>query len=187
MGRFDEAITEVTIARDLDPLSLINILNVAMRLYYARAYDAAIDQAEIACEMESGFYMSHMVLGYALAAAGLFDESINALETSANLAGDAAMEPLAVLSYVYNKAGRPAEAEGAGRKLDFLEAKGLSLSPLLRAYVPLGSGDYDSAMDLLEQAYVERDLNLAWNFQDPFFDPLRSLPRFRQLKQQMNL
>jgi len=186
-GRFDAAIAEVTKARDIDPLSLLNILNVAMRLYYSRDYAGAVKQAAIVRDMEENFYMSHMVLGYALAAGGKYDQSIQELETAATLAGDGAMEPLAVLSYVYIQAKRPAEAEGAQKRFDALGAKGVSLSPLLAAYIPLGHGDYDSAMNLIEQAYAERDLNLAWNFQDPFFDPLRKLPRFVRLKRALNL
>lgn len=186
-GRFDEAIAEVTKARDLDPLSLLNILNVAMRLYYSRDYDGAIKQAAIARNMEEDFYMSHMVLGYALAAKGSYDEAIQALETAATLAGDGAMEPLAILSCVGNLAQRTADAERAEKSLDALAARGIALSPLLRSYIPLGRGDYDAAMDLIEQAYAERDLNLAWNFQDPFFDPLRKLPRFVRLKRQLDL
>ncbi len=186
-GRFDQAIAEVNSALDIDPLSLINILNVAMRLYYSRDYDAAIKQATVARDMEEHFYMSHMVLGYALAASGSYQQAIEELETAASLAGDGAMEPLAVLSYVYNQAGQPTEAADAERRFEALGSKGMSLSPLLRAYIPLGRGDQEAALSLIEQAYSERDLNLAWNFQDPFFDPLRTHPRFVRLKKQLRL
>lgn len=186
-GRFEEAISELTKARDIDPLSLTNIVNVAMGLYYARDYDGAIDEAKIARGMQNDFYMSHMVLGYALAAKGSLDEAASELETAAALAGDGAMEPLAVLAYVYNRAGRQSDAERAISRLTASAAKGMSLSPLLRAYIPLGRGQYEEAMNLIEQAYAEHDLNLAWNFQDPFFDPLRYLPRFAKLRKQMNL
>ena len=186
-GRFDEAIVEVKKALAIDPLSLLNILNVAMRLYYARDYDGAIKQATIARDMESGFYMSHMVLGYALVAKGMFSEATVELETAVSLAGDGAMEPLAVLSYAYNQAGSTNGAQNAEARLEALGAKGISLSPLLRAYIPLGRGDLQSAMDLIEQAHKERDLNLAWNFQDPFFDPLRHSERFMKLRKNLKL
>ena len=186
-GRFDEAIREVNEARNIDPLSLLNILNVAMRLYYARDYDRALREAGIARDMEENFYMSHMVLGYALAGTGRYPEATYELETAARLAGEGAIEPLAVLSYVYNRAERPGDARNAEKRLRELDASGIEISPLLLSYIPLGSGDYSAAMDLIEQAYSQRDLNLAWNFQDPFFDPLRSLPRFQDMKKAMNL
>lgn len=41
--------------------------------------------------MEKGFYMSHLVLGYALAATGSFHPAGEELETAARLAGDGAL------------------------------------------------------------------------------------------------
>ena len=109
------------------------------------------------------------------------------LEESAKLAGDAAMEPLAILAYAYAREGRLAESLDAESRLRKLMDKGLAVSPLLRAYVPLGRGDLDAAMTLIEEAYAERDLNLAWNFQDPFFDPLRKNPRFLALRKKLGI
>lgn len=44
-----------------------------------------------------------------------------------------------------------------------------------------------TAMPPIEMAYAERDLNLAWNFQDPSFDPLRKTPRFVPLRKKLGI
>jgi TolB-like protein/DNA-binding SARP family transcriptional activator/Tfp pilus assembly protein PilF len=186
-GRFKEALAEVKLAKDLDPLSSINILNVAMRCYYARYYDEAIKEASVVRDLAPDFYMCHMVIGYAQTAQGRYAEAAATLEKSAELAGDFAMEPLAILAYAYARAGRPEESRKAEDRLTRLTEKGMSVSPLLRAYVPLGRGDLDAAMGLIEEAEAQHDLNLAWNFQDPFFDPLRSTPRFVALRKRLGL
>jgi len=186
-GRFDEAIAEVRLAKELDPFSNINILNVAMRYYYARAYADAIREASIVRDGEPGFFMSYLVIGYAQTALGRYAEAAATLEKSAELAGLGAMEPLAVLAYSYARAGKLEESRNAEARLRKMVDGGQVVSPLLRAYVPLGRGDLDAAMDLIEEAYAEHDLNLAWNFQDPFFDPLRGTPRFVALRKKLGL
>ena len=51
----------------------------------------------------------------------------------------------------------------------------------------LRSGDKESAMQCLEKAYVENDLNLVLIKINPWMDPLRSDPRFHALLKKMNL
>ena len=50
----------------------------------------------------------------------------------------------------------------------------------------LDAGDYDLAMDWLEKAYEEYDPNMPY-LGVPFYDPLRSNPRFQNLLRKMNL
>ena len=48
------------------------------------------------------------------------------------------------------------------------------------------AGNYDLAMDWLEKAYEEYDPNLPY-LGLPYYDPLRSYPRFQEILRKMNL
>ncbi len=49
------------------------------------------------------------------------------------------------------------------------------------AYVYAALGEADAAFEWLEKAYERRQLTVTWIRVDPFFDPLRSDPRFEDL------
>ena len=55
----DEAIKQIQIAADLDPLSLIIATDHGHLLYLGRHFDAAIDQFQRVIEMDQGFVMAH--------------------------------------------------------------------------------------------------------------------------------
>jgi TolB-like protein/DNA-binding SARP family transcriptional activator/Tfp pilus assembly protein PilF len=186
-ARHADAIAEVVRARDLDPLSVLNGVNVAARYYYARQYDKAIAEARTDQEMEKDFYMAPMMAGEAYAAEKDYPRAIAALRQAAELAGDWGMEPLAFLGYLYGVLGRADEARDIIKSLDAMEDKGSAIAPFLRAEPLLGLGETDKALGLLEKAYDEHDLNLVWNFQDPILDRLHGEPRFVALKKRLGL
>lgn len=57
MGRFDEALAELTRAQELDPLSIEKIAGVGDILYHQRQFDRALEQYRKAHDMDpnSGF------------------------------------------------------------------------------------------------------------------------------------
>ena len=72
-------------------------------------------------------------------------------------------------------------------------AKGVPDAGTKRVFLPYGiawcyldAGDYERAIDWLEEAYEVRDPNLPY-IGDPGFDPLRSDPRFQDLVRRMGL
>jgi TolB-like protein/DNA-binding SARP family transcriptional activator len=186
-ARHADAIAEVVRARDLDPLSALNGVNVAARYYYARQYDKAVAEALADEKMDPGFYMPAMVAGWAYTALKDYPRAIAALTRSANLAGDWGMEPLAFLGYVYGIQGKSGETRDVIARLDAMEEHGSIIAPFLRAEPLLGLGELDKVFGFLGKAYDERDLNLVWNFQDPILDRLRGDPRFAALKKKLGL
>src|SRR5687768_5764225 len=71
--RVPEALREIRLAQELDPLSLIINTDVAELLYYARQYDDAIRQAQKTLEMDSSFALAHRVLALAYEQKGMFE------------------------------------------------------------------------------------------------------------------
>jgi hypothetical protein len=61
-----------------------------------------------------------------------------------------------------------------------------SIMPLVIALRYRDAGDYDRAIDWLEEGYEVRDRGLPY-ISSPLYDPLRSDPRFQDLLRRMNL
>ena len=62
-----------------------------------------------------------------------------------------------------------------------LAAQDQYLPPVQRAFVHLGIGEYDEAIQLLEQAYKERSWFLIFIQIEPWYDPIRNDKRFNDI------
>ena len=60
LGRHEEAIREIKIARNLDPLSPRISANVGLHLYFARRYDQALEELNKALEVDPNHRNSHI-------------------------------------------------------------------------------------------------------------------------------
>jgi TolB-like protein/tetratricopeptide (TPR) repeat protein len=183
-GRTDEALAWVQRARELDPLGGAGITplgGVAITngfiLFYARRYDEAIRELR-------NDDPDHWYLGLALIANGQPDEAITVLEKA--LGTDRNPAVMGVLVRAYAHAGRRREAL---RLVDELKRRQqtsyVAAPPFVNAY--LGLGDNEQALAWLERAYEEQSNMLQLIKVHPFFDPLRSDPRFVDLVHRVGL
>ncbi len=181
LGRYEEAVASIDRALALDPLSELVQVNRAARYCHARRYDDALTATRALQDLDPDFYMSHLVEGWVHAAVGDFDRAIPALERSYELSGHSDHDSLAHLAYVCARKGDEERSQEILGSMLTERADGRYVSPFFLATVYLGLGDRDQALELLEQARVEHDLNLVWNLPDPILDELRDEPRFRDL------
>ena len=65
LNRLPEAIDQVKKAQEIDPLSRMINTNVGTMLYWARQYDAAIDQYDQALNLEDDFWYAYWMRGLA--------------------------------------------------------------------------------------------------------------------------
>ena len=183
-GRTDEALAWVQRARELDPLGGAGITPVGgvaitngFILFYARRYDEAIRELR-------NDDPDHWYLGLALIANGQQDEAITVLEKA--LGPDRNPAVMSVLVRAYALAGRRKEAL---RLLDELKRRQqtsyVAAAPFVNAY--LGLGDNEQALAWLERAYEEQSNMLQLIKVHPYFDPLRSDPRFVDLVHRVGL
>lgn len=198
--RFDEAIREARKARELDPLAVSLDTTIGVLLYMARQFDSAIKQLHEALEMDSNYLLAHQSLGESYTEKGMYKEAIAEYEQAmhllgfsvdgifankvSNLSGDG-ISFVARLGYVYGLSG---ERSNSRRVLGFLDTlpKQTFVSPVLRARIHLGLGEYDQAITLLEKAYESREGELVWLGVSPIYDPIRSDPRFQKLQQRIS-
>ena len=179
LGRFDEAVEEAQVARDLDPLSLIVSTNVGWVFFRARRYDEAIAEYTRGLALDHTYLQAHMRLADAYLAVGRFADAISEGETVARLAN---RSPAEVMMMERNKllAGRPNEFE---RRLDELiasAANGYS-SPATIANAYFAVGRNDEGFLWLERAYRERSNNMAYLGVEPVYDGVRDDLRFKAM------
>jgi serine/threonine-protein kinase len=179
MGRMEEAIAEIKLAHELDPLSLIVSTVVAWVYYRARRYGRAIDQCQRALELDPNFAVAHHLLGWIYDQESRYEEAISEAEKSVELSGRSPLM-MASLGYAQAVSGRSWDAREI---LDELKKRGEDgyVPPYDVALVYMGLGQMDQALRWLEGAYQERYGWLVYLNADPIWDRLRKEPGFTSL------
>jgi tetratricopeptide (TPR) repeat protein len=181
-GRTDEAVEWVKRARELDPVEITGV-NVAWILFQAHRYDEAIQETRDVLAVRPNDGLG--TLGFALLGKGQAQEAVPVLEREVALSkGSPATEGILVRAYA--QAGRRADAERLLGELKRRRETGyLPAAALVNAY--LGMGDKEQAFVWLEQAFKEKSNILQFVKTHPFFDPIRSDPRFVDLQRRVGL
>jgi TolB-like protein/Tfp pilus assembly protein PilF len=185
MGRFEEALSEIEKARELDPLSLAINIGVGHVLYLSGQYDRAIEEYQKAVELEPGFMATHVWFGRPYLEKGMFGEAIAELEIAVKLSGESTIA-LAMLGHGLASAGRTEEAMQILEKL-----KEKSQSQYVPSYwiavLYNGFKDREQVIAWLRKALEERSSWLVWSNVEPRFAWLRDDPEFAALMGAMNL
>jgi len=180
--RAAEALAEARLAVDLDPLSrYINTQAAWVPLHLGR-YDLASQQARQALELFPDALHAWNVLGQCELARHRFPEALAFFQKAATISQDPIT--LSYVGHTYARLGDRAEAE---KVLDALLSKAQDhyVIPRSLLWIYIGLGDFDRAFDLIEERFERRDGFLWWLRSVPWFDPLRSDPRFSALVQRM--
>lgn len=178
-GKFSEAEKWMARAIELDPLSPVLQLSLAVLAYYKRDYPLAVEVAGDVLLLHPQFSIAHYFRGLALEQMGRMDEAIDTFKKSVALAVWST-ETMSALAHAYAVSGRTETALSSIAALES-EATRRYVSPSLLAQAYVGLGEVDRAMELLEQAKAMRTADLVWIGVRPTFDPIRNDPRFRQL------
>ncbi len=184
-GRSDQAISEIKLAHELDPKSLIINANLAWVLYLAGRYDEAIAQAQKTIALDNTFAVAHGYLGQSYLAkhdfANALPELQQALVLSKNETGFKAE-----LANAYAITGKKSEAQAILRDL-LAQASKQYVSPYNIAIIYVGFDERDEAFRWLDKAYDERSVRLINIAVHPRFVSLRSDPRFAALVKRIGL
>ena len=182
-GRLNEASVEIKVAKDLDPLSLVNNTVLGQNLYFLHNYDEAIEQARKTLELDN-FAYAHYVMGSAYEQEDILEQAIIEFQTATTL--DANPVYPAGLGHALALAGRRREAR---KLLD--EVKTLSIERNVAwneiAVIYVGLDEKDKALAALETAYKRHSSQLNWLKVDPRFYRLHNDSRFQDLLLRMRL
>ncbi len=184
-GNLREAMEEISIAIELDPLSPAILKDKGMTLYYARDYDGAIEFAEKALELDPQTVTAHRLLSLAYLAKGMFTEAIAENQLWSDTIGSR-IDGQIGLAQCYAGKGEKAKAADLVRAL---ESGGALTGNQYRALALVHAtlGDPDQAFAFLERGFEERAEALATLKVDPKVDPLRADPRFTLLLKRVGL
>ncbi len=180
MSRFDEAIAEAKRAVSLDPLSLRMNLRLGWAYMIARRYDEAIDQYKKTLELDPNYIQARLYLAWSYTLKGMYPAAF----AEYNAMGEYGSTNNFV-GFLYAVSGRRGDARKLVEKMRRLSAQ-QHMDPYNRAIPYAGLGDRDNAIMLLNQAYDERSAEMPQLKVEPFFDSLRSDPRFQELVRRMN-
>jgi TolB-like protein len=175
---YRRAVAEAELARELDPLSVLLRSSFGYVLLWSRRHDRAIAESRAALEMDPNCLLAYYVLGLAWLAKGSFEDAIAVFLDATHRFGDT--YSLGCLGMAYGLAGRQAEAREALAELE-RRADSQAVSPATFAWVYIGLGDNQSALDWLEKAVAQHHPSVLWLRCSPPFDPLRSEPRYAEL------
>ena len=185
MGRHEEAIREISIAVELDPVSQTIVKDQGMIYYYSRHYDLAIEKATMSKALDPDFLNVYRLLSLCYQAKGMFDKAIEQHHLWAQRMRNEVKSNVA-LAQIYAASGRKEEALDlisamtTGDILTGNDFRGMSL-----VYASLG--DADTAFEWMEKSVAKHEESLVSMGVDPKFDPIRSDPRFAVILAKLGL
>jgi tetratricopeptide (TPR) repeat protein len=169
LGHFDEAVAESMRAVELEPTSVLYNRNVALNLYYARRYDEAIAQSLKTLELDPNMMTAYRWLAKSYEQKKLYDQAVEAWLKTAEFGPEVA----AAFREAYATSGwKGFWRKSLDLKMERAKQGRISLEALAETYARLG--EKDQAFASLEKA--NRPLNA-----DPFWDDVRSNPRYTDL------
>jgi TolB-like protein/Tfp pilus assembly protein PilF len=181
LGRNKQAIKEMLLARDLDPLAPRKNADVGSIFYYARDYPRAVEELKKSIELFPEHTGNYIRIARVYCQTSQYKEAI---ESILPYAKQPEFGP--ILAYAYAISGNKDKAqEILGNILKNLSQQYFSPSYIAEVYIALG--DRKQAFFWLEKAFSEFGYNLGRLKVDPEFDPLRSDPRFTELLRKTGL
>jgi len=184
-GRVAEATAELQRAAEREPRSPASAMAHARALAIAGEHGAAVSRARAALALDSTRSDSHLALGALQLHAGERSDALRELRTAL------ALDPrsIAALGLLGHTQALIGDRESATATLRTLLARPDAPGHAgAIALVHLGLRDLPEALTWLERAAERRDdLFATAPLAAPTFDPLRGLPRFRELVQRLGL
>jgi serine/threonine-protein kinase len=185
VGRHEEAIAEVRVARNLSPTTLILRTMESQFLLYAGRQEEAIQQAKKALDLDPNFWVALNQLGRAYCFQKRYNEAIIELKKAKQLA-PGSVEPIMQLGYVYAAMGDPKKAYVILDEMN-RESKTRFVSFYSFAMIYNGLGNSAKAIDFLDKSVENREVQLTFLKIDPRWNNLRSDPRFMKILKEVNL
>ncbi len=184
IGRFNESLSALMRAQELDPVSVVIASHMAWLHYFSRQYDRAISIARHALELDPSFALASWYLAQSYLHAGELKSAVAEIERTVRISG---VHPaaLALMSAAYTAMGRQVEARDALDRIYEL-GKRRRVAPYFMAYAVAPLGDSDITLSWLERAYEDRSGWLIYLPIDPGFDVVRNDHRLIDLMQRVN-
>lgn len=174
LGRFEEAHLSYKRALEIDPLSPVTNFQAAQVLFFERKFQESEMQSRKNVELDPNFWYAHLQLFYVYR---MKRDHAAAVEELAKVQ-DARAEREAAKLIRDSFAG--GDWPGFLRKITEQRER-VKLYPYFVAGLFAELGDKNKAFAALDEALDTKDQHTAWLKVDPYMDPLRDDPRFREM------
>jgi len=182
LGRMDEALHEMQIARDLDPLSPITTTYLALAYFFNQQPAAGMEQYNRALDLDPDFVEGRLDRATHFLDHSGFKEFYAELDRAQGLAPQSRIDHLRAFGLALQ--GKKAEALKLTRKWEKPEG-GVFVRPTSVSMVYAALGDKEQMYLWLERAYAQRDGMLAFINQQGCYRPYRAEPRFIALEKRL--
>jgi TolB-like protein/Tfp pilus assembly protein PilF len=184
-GRNDEAWTQIKLANEIDPLSLVILNNIAENQYDRGELDEATSVCQKIIDLEPTFWAGHHTLAIILLKQDRKDDALIEAQKSVDLS-KRANGSLALLAHVYGRLGKRADAEKIIKALqERYESHDADGRDLAVAYA--GLNDKEQVFAWLEKAFQERSHFLGVLRLEMVFDSVKSDPRWDALLKRVGI
>jgi serine/threonine protein kinase/lipoprotein NlpI len=180
LGKHDESIAEGQIAKDLDPFSPAATLNYCRTLYFARRFDESRPCFDKLISEQPAYTPAQYSRALFYLLDGMYPEALIIFE---RIYSSDPRFAAAFVGYTYGVLGRTKDAERVLANMQQLP----NLEPQESAFVYLGLGKMDQAIELLQRSAEKRYAPFPFLATDPLFQKLQSDPRFVALIKNYNL
>jgi len=183
VGRLDEAIKEVKIALELDPLSPMIHAYAGLLYLRARQHDIALAELDKALELDPNFVPAHLTRVGVYLAKSMFEEALAELERVLPFFQPLSTAMKAEVGIVYAIAGRTEEAKRILRECEeaYAHEPAEDVNPDGLATIHLKLGNKDRAFEWLEKAFEARTITPFQAKLNADLDGITSDPRFEEL------
>jgi serine/threonine-protein kinase len=185
LGRFAEAVEQYQRALETDPLSMMVHFGLSFAWYCARQYERSIEHAARAVDLYPDYWLVHFAMGLALSQSDALPKAIASFETTTRLSSSFALAA-GFLAAAYARAGEHDRADAVLAEVQDRSSHQF-VSPAGLSVYHAALGHADEMFKLLGAAFAERDPYLTRLDAEPYFEPYRSDPRYRDLLAKMHL
>jgi TolB-like protein len=187
--QFDEGISEIKRAQELDPVSTQTMGGLGHAYLVMRRYDESIPHFQKALDLYPTAAFIRAQLAWAYAMKGMYPQALAEYGKIAEPDKAVAAENQLVadgLGWVYAVSGRRADALKIAKGVEELSSHAyVDFYQLATIYA--GLGEKDEAFRMLEKGYEERSAGMLYLAIDPFWDGMRSDPRYADLLRRIGL
>jgi TolB-like protein/Flp pilus assembly protein TadD len=177
LGRIEEALRQLSVAKEADPLSWPIHFYLAYVLISAGRYNEAAAELE---KQPGDLDEKALLLGRIRLGQGRSHEAIEIFETALKRGVGAGSDVWGELGYAYAQTGRREEAE---KLLSAIPSR----NPINHAVVFAGLGDKDRTFEALDRAATVGPVRLGWALTWPEMSLLHGDPRVKALRKKVGL
>jgi len=178
LGNYKQAISEIQLAREFDPLSLRYADRYLYTLVFFKDYDRAITEADKMLAKDKNFVMGWAWRAMALTMGGRFDEAIKSQKRAIEIDDNSGMEIF--LGVIEAARGNKTVARQIAGKIE-IEAQHQYVCNYEIAQIYTVLGDHEKAMKWLNSGVEQQCDCMIWLQGEPWMENIRADPRYLDL------